>query len=151
LLVWRRLFEQLGVFPDHVRSGGDTIWTHGATSRGCRLVFASDAEVHKPARKLVSMLRKQYRLGFAQPENWRRFDMSPSLLHTLNVRGFLPLHPGDIHCRIIRRGNLAMMERFPTIWLLVWLRNIVQGLGRIHRVVRIIMHREVATFKESGT
>lgn len=63
LLVQQYVFNEIGDFPSHLRSGGDVIWTSRATDEGFDLVFCPDAEVWKPSRGFAGLVKKQYRVG----------------------------------------------------------------------------------------
>lgn len=69
LFVRAGVFEAVGGFPP-VRSGGDVAWTRRATDSGFRLVYAPDAVVEHPARRLTELVRKQHRVGRGQPFLW---------------------------------------------------------------------------------
>jgi glycosyltransferase involved in cell wall biosynthesis len=66
LFVRARLFETLGPFADSLPSGGDVDWTRRATRRGYRLIYAPEAKVTHPTRRLLALLGKQFRVGRGQ-------------------------------------------------------------------------------------
>lgn len=76
LFVRSTVFEKVGLFPQDCQSGGDVAWTGLTTRTGCRLVYEHGAEVAHPARKLMALLKKQYRVGKGQPKIWRQSDVS---------------------------------------------------------------------------
>ncbi len=76
LFVWRRVFDAIGDFPAHLKSGGDVLWTRTATRSGFKLVFASGAEIGHPARSWLALFEKQYRVGKGQIWVMRDIGMS---------------------------------------------------------------------------
>lgn len=66
LFVRASVVEAVGPFPATLQSGGDVVWTQGATSQGFKLVYAPEAEVAHPTRRLGALLKKQFRVGKGQ-------------------------------------------------------------------------------------
>jgi glycosyltransferase AglE len=66
MFVKRHVFDAIGVFPSHLQSGGDVMWTGLATRHGFQLVFSAKAEVHHPARSWRELFVKQIRVGRGQ-------------------------------------------------------------------------------------
>lgn len=90
LVVRKRLFDEIGMFREDVRSGGDVEWTRRATSHGHRMVFGEEVVVYKQARKLISLLRKQYRVGKGQPSLWKKEGMP---VHKMLIRIVVEMRP----------------------------------------------------------
>ncbi len=63
LFIRREVFDEVGMFPEGVRSGADVRWTGKATEAGKKLTFCSGAKVYKVARGFRELLRKQWRVG----------------------------------------------------------------------------------------
>lgn len=63
LFVRAAVFAALGPFPGQVQSGGDRLFTRRATAAGFKLVYAPEAEVAHPTRRLGALLKKQFRVG----------------------------------------------------------------------------------------
>lgn len=63
LFVKRHVFEQVGLFPEKWRSGGDVYWTQWASSSGFKIEYCPSATVSKPPRTLLPLLKKNYRVG----------------------------------------------------------------------------------------
>ncbi len=82
----RIVIEDIGCFPQHLRSGGDVYWSSAATDAGYNLVYGAEAIVRHPSRQLRELLRKQYRVGTGQIEIWRLDGQSAVLML---VKGFL--------------------------------------------------------------
>lgn len=88
LFVRRRVFDQIGSFPDYLISGGDVFWTRKATNAGFELVFAPRAVVRHPSRQLGELLRKQYRVGIGQIQIWRLDNRSAGAILLLGLFQF---------------------------------------------------------------
>lgn len=134
LFARRLVFDTIGLFPEHIRSGGDTLWTWTATQAGFKLVFASKAEGLYPARKLFPFLKKSYRttkgLSYVQMMRGKSFSTRHMLLALLFC--IFPRHPRILADQIRRRGTIDMLDRFLALWLVFWLRKVVATLGMIH-------------------
>jgi glycosyltransferase AglE len=63
LFVRSFVFDKIGLFPYHAKSGGDVYWTSLATKSGLNIAYAADAIVKHPARGLKELLKKQLRVG----------------------------------------------------------------------------------------
>jgi len=71
LFVQKRVFDEVGMFEEGIRSGGDVAWTKKATDAGYTLSFGSKVLVKKEARKFYQLLKKQFRVGKGQPKIWK--------------------------------------------------------------------------------
>jgi glycosyltransferase involved in cell wall biosynthesis len=132
LMVRKQVFDEIGFFPPHFRSGTDVFWTGRATQAGCKLVYAPNAIVFKPARKLWPLLKKQYRVGLGQPFIWLSQRQNFVQIVGRTLIGFHPVLPAKLQLAVRERGTADMKQRLIAIWLIAWLCNIVTNLGRIH-------------------
>lgn len=130
LFVRSSVFERIGCFPNHLRSGGDVIWTSRATRKGFRLEYAPAAEVKHPARQMGALLRKQYRVGKGQVAIWRESDILWRMLAERTLRRFVPYSLSVI------RSFLEGCPRFSgqpqvlwKVWLAAWLARMATSLG----------------------
>lgn len=71
LFARRAVIEEIGLFPDHLQSGGDVFWTKSATDAGFELVYAPDAIILHPTRQLYELMQKMYRIGKGNIPLWR--------------------------------------------------------------------------------
>lgn len=138
LFVRRHVVDAVGMFPQHIRSGGDMLWTRRATSAGFTLVYAPDAEVCYPARRLVPLLKKYYRTGLGAPEVWRQQAHSSRSWSAREriVRGFLPVPPERLSHLILERGTADMLQHAAAIWLIGWLCKVASNLGAIRAIAK---------------
>lgn len=132
LFVRAGVVEQIGPFPNDLRSGGDVIWTERATREGCKLVYAPAAEVRHPARQLGALLRKQYRVGKGQVAIWRESKMTWKASIRRAVRRFRPLSLSSIRSFLQNHSGFSRQPR--TVWK-VWsaacLARMTTSLGNL--------------------
>lgn len=131
LFVHRKVFDQLGPFPGHVRSGGDVAWTRRATEANFRLGFRRSAVVLKRPRGMSDLLQKQRRVGRGHVRIWReRGDRELSIFFR-TFASFVPRR----RAKYIRLLNERGLERYPVsrlgLWAVGWLAHIATGIGRL--------------------
>jgi hypothetical protein len=131
LFVHRRVFENLGLFPDNPRSGGDVLWTEKATKASFKLIYSPRANAFYPARTLLPLLKKSCRVGKGKMALW--LEQAPSLLSILIsvIRGFRPPKYSFINRIVQERGTEEMLKRLPAIWGLSWICSTASNIGRI--------------------
>lgn len=71
LFARKTVVDEIGLFPQHLKSGGDVYWTKAATDAGITLVYAADSTVSHPSRRLHPLLKKMYRVGKGSAEMWQ--------------------------------------------------------------------------------
>jgi len=138
LFVRRHVFEVIGLFPEYLRSGGDVLWTKKATAAGMKLVYAPEAEVFYPARKLIPLLKKQFRVGRGQPFIWKAQGQNLSEIILRIFLYFCPVRLKKIQALIIQRGTRDMLIKTKRIWIIANLVNVSMGIGRISAIFRHI-------------
>lgn len=57
--TWSHIFNEVGVFDDTLRSGGDTEWGQRVAASGYDVCYAADASVQHPARHSYRDLRRK--------------------------------------------------------------------------------------------
>lgn len=62
LFVKKTIFEKVNGFNARLKSGGDWEFTRKCTEKGGVMIYGDDVLVLHPARNLVTILKKQYRL-----------------------------------------------------------------------------------------
>ena len=132
LFVRKSVFKSIGLFPDHVRSGGDVIWTRQASQAGLKLNYSEKAEVFHPARKLMPLLKKQYRVGFGQPQIWLDNGDSTIRIWVRILWGFRP----PVYGILSSYNNSSSLEYLKlkktlSIWWIQWLYRLAMNFGRI--------------------
>jgi glycosyltransferase involved in cell wall biosynthesis len=73
LFVWKRVFDQVGLFEPSLLSHEDSEWGLRATEAGKSLGYASDAQVcHRARQSLKSLVRKWIRTEYGAAQVYRR-------------------------------------------------------------------------------
>ncbi len=137
LFVRRCVFDTVGVFDAHLRSGGDMRWTRRVTDAGFTLVYAPNAVVSYPARRLGALLRKQYRVGRGTPGVWATFGMTPPRMALAAARAFLPMPPHRLPARARRRVGRLPAARLVGAWFVVWMAKVVRAAGSCRGLCRL--------------
>ncbi|UMZ74718.1 glycosyltransferase [Natranaerofaba carboxydovora] len=104
LFIKKEVFDEVGKFPEGVRSGADVRWTRKAVTQGCKMVYCEKAYVEKIARPFFLLVKKQWRVGLAQPEIWKEEGRQTNILWLL-VRIFIPIRPKNVRENIMKSGS----------------------------------------------
>ena len=136
LFSWKHVFDKIGLFPAHLKSGGDVIWTKKATDAGFQLVYAPQAEVFHPARTLWPLMQKQYRVGGGQLRILKAQGKSTSNVLKESLRALLkPPSIKEIQGITERKGLNLETTNLVSIWLVSWMCQASTGLGRLNKLV----------------
>ncbi len=140
LFVKSLLFDKIGMFPDSVQSGGDVQWTSRATRNGFSLVYAPEAIVKHPARRLKKLLKKQYRVGKGAPNIWLNEDKPVSKLRLLFRIAifFLPSRLASLKKFIRQKGMTELEDKLLSLWFVSYLCRISAGLGALVSLVGLL-------------
>lgn len=143
LFAYRYVFDDIGLFPSQLKSGGDVLWTRRATDANFKLVYAAEAEVFHPARKLVPLLKKQYRVGLGQPQVLREKGQSTVVI----VKGalkYILFPPSFENTKALneRKDMVLGADRLFSIWLVTWLCQATTGVGRMNKLAIELCHIE---------
>lgn len=135
LFIKKEVFEQIGLFPESIRSGGDVWWTKKATDAGFKLKFSEEAYVWYPPRPLIPLIKKQYRVGKGQSGT-----LGNNRGYVGLIRNFLsllyPLRFSVLRSKINQRGEGWMNDKFLRIWLVGNLVKNAQVLGKIMEAIK---------------
>lgn len=137
LFVRARLFEVLGPFPE-VKSGGDYQWTSNAVANSYKLVYAADAVVMHPTRRLGAFLKKGVRIGGGTVDTWVRQGRGFRGILGSAIMLLKPPRFAPVKKLIAERGTDEMLEKAGRIWFVRYLWNISKAcgvLGAIHRAL----------------
>ena len=135
LFVQKYVFQSVGLFPNGLKSGGDVIWTKKATDIGFKLVYAAEAEVLHPARRLLPLLKKQYRVGRGQPHIWSKQGQTKKQMLLKTINCFRPPSPREFR-NLTNGGVKEVQGKFWELWLLAWLYNFSMNLARLNTIVK---------------
>jgi len=150
LLVRRRVIDAVGPFDPEVRSGGDGRWTRRATDAGFRLVYAPDAEVVKPPRRLAGLLAKAYRTGRGLPAAWLERGVGRWHILPAIVRNALPPSVRSVAERIEDRCLPAARRRMAGVWCTTWLMEVVRSAGCVGGCLDILRPSSAVKAIEAG-
>jgi glycosyltransferase involved in cell wall biosynthesis len=129
LFVRAEIFRAVGPFRSDVRSGGDMLWTTGATARGYRLLYAPDVVVYHPARGLGEVIVKAVRLGTGHYALGRQQGRTVGGLVAEGLRVLLPPSPLKAGRLLDRRGASEFRSRIVALWWTMWLSRAARGIG----------------------
>lgn len=149
LFARKAVFDAIGLFAHHIRSGGDTLWTWQATQAGFKLIYATQAEGLYPARKLFPLLKKSYRTSKGTMYVHMKRGINTSvwqILYKLVYTVIIPRHTRATVYKIRERGTPDMLQHFLAIWFVIWLRNFVVMLGMIDG--RLHLQRQIEAEKQ---
>ncbi len=146
LFVRARLFETLGPFTESLPSGGDVDWTRRATRRGHRLIFAPEAQVTHPTRRLLALLGKQFRVGRGQ-YGLRREDAAahtgnargpgrPRLALGAEIRRAWPRPPRELRREMEVSGVAITPHRLARVWAAGCACRLITVLGTLTQALR---------------
>jgi len=128
LFVRRELFENIGLFTEGIRSGGDVEWTRQATAEGYDLAFCEKATVFKPARRLFPLIQKQWRVGKGKGEirthPWPRLRALKLFLIAL-----LPPRFGWLHERAKKSGHIYSKLDAIKLWFVRYVISFTIKVG----------------------
>lgn len=134
LFTKKHVFDKVGLFPNHLKSGGDVIWTKMATENGFKLVYSEKAAVHHPARPLLPLLKKQYRVGKGQPFIWLEQGLDVNEIHQKIKSSFRPPSPREFWKASTSEEDVE--GKFLQLWLVAWLSNTATNLGRLNTTLK---------------
>jgi len=133
LFSYRHVFDEIGLFPAHLKSGGDVMWTKKATDAGFKMVYAPAAEVFHPARTFWPLVQKQYRVGGGQVEVLQTQGHALSSVAKGALKSVLkPPSIKGIQGLVERKGLSTEDASLVSIWLMSWMCKASTGLGRLN-------------------
>ncbi|MBE9076326.1 glycosyltransferase [Romeria aff. gracilis LEGE 07310] len=135
LFVRREIFDSVGLFPQHLKSGGDVAWTKKATDSGHLLAYSKEAEVFHPARKLPQLLKKQFRVGKGQTTMRLAEGQTLKKIAIDTIFCFKYPRIQFLTDKIEPKYEEEVMSRPLAILLVIWLCNISTGLGRFTTIL----------------
>jgi glycosyltransferase AglE len=131
LFVSKKVIDDIGYFPEGIRSGGDVQWTAAASRKGYKLIYCKDAVVYKSYRSLPSFLRKIWRFAKAKPTEMRRRGESvhgiKTFIASFNPPGFKGLRKRMQDADASHNENYLIR-----LWLLHYATKIIYGWGAIY-------------------
>lgn len=136
LFIRKEVFDKIGLFPGNIRSGGDILWTGRVTRAGFKLVYSEKAKVAYPARKLLPLLKKSFRVGGGIYNIWINQSISRINIIKRLISGFFPINIATIKEKIELRGTEDMHSKTRVIWIIAWLCKIASNIGGISILIK---------------
>ncbi|MDJ0774510.1 MAG: glycosyltransferase [Mastigocoleus sp. MO_167.B18] len=136
LFVRKGVFDLVGLFPSHLKSGGDVIWTKKATDANLKLVYSSSAEVFHPARRLIPLMKKQYRVGGGQPDIWLEEGQSLKQIFIYCLKSFRPPSARKFWKLTSQTDIEEIRGKFVLMLLIAWLCETTTNLGRLNNIFK---------------
>jgi glycosyltransferase involved in cell wall biosynthesis len=121
MFIRKKVFDTIGLFPQHIRSGGDVYYSKKATDSGFSLVYAPQAIVYHPARTLGPLIKKTFRVGVGKAEikKMAQKNIGHEKIKTVQSGGIADLiSPAALRKRISKRGYAVSAMMFWRIWLI---------------------------------
>lgn len=135
LFTYKYVFDKIGLFPAHLKSGGDVMWTKKATDANFHLVYAPKAEVFHPARTFWQLMQKQYRVGGGQIKLFQAEGQSTPVVIKGALKGLLkPPSIRKVQELTERKGLGLETTNLFSIWLVSWMCQAFKGIGRLNKL-----------------
>lgn len=140
LFIRKKVFEDIGLFPEGLRSGGDVRWTNKASQAGYKLLYSAEARVIIKPRGLFPLIRKQYRVAKGQPAIWKESGKMISNLGKKVVLGWLPPNPATIWKWIQEQKDKPYIKNyFFQIYFTGWLLRVINASGNMKGMIRLLV------------
>lgn len=131
LFIKKDIFDRVGLFPEGIRSGGDVRWTKQATNNGVNLKFCKDAFVLYKARPFFKLIKKQWRVGKAQPVIWKEQNIKRNYFKAL-ITMLIPPKRKNIYKLIDNRGEEWMKSYTFRLMFVSYCVKIVMGIANCY-------------------
>ena len=124
LFIKTEVFNEIGRFPEGLRSGGDVRWTAKATRSGFRLVFGHNVIAYILPRGFRDVLRKQWRVAKGHPAIWKECG---GLMNGSIKKGILCFIPPDprSYQNISINGLIVSRKKKALIYLTAYFMRLV--------------------------
>lgn len=136
LFVRKHVFDTIGLFPHHLKSGGDIYFTAKAVQGKFRLIYSPEAYVSHPARPFFRLLKKSARVGNGKSgvHKLSNGTVNDIILPRNVLRSKSPLahlNPLAIKKRLKRTGYRVGFFKFLTILLVSYCYLSTMFLSRL--------------------
>lgn len=133
LFVARNVFEHIGLFPQHLASGGDVYYTAKTAAAGYRIRYASEAKVEHPTRFLMALLQKGFRTGIGKASI--RLPGLPHGSHGSSCArssALSQINPIKLHVSLQSEGYKVSFLKFLRILIAFYAVLVATFLGAVH-------------------
>lgn len=141
LIVRKNIFDEIGLFPHNVRSGGDVWWTGKASEAGFKIEYYHDVAIKKRARKFLPLIKKQFRVGKGKGRNLLLEENTTRIIKEL-IKGFRPLSDKVICELIDRRGQEGDYDYRFKLRVMSFLCRSAMNFGRIYYMILYLLKLE---------
>ena len=133
LFVVRSVFERIGLFPNHLASGGDVYYTAKTTAAGYRIRYSPEARVKHPTRFLGALLRKEFRTGIGKT-SIHLLGVHPGLHGTSGMRSgaLSQINPLKLHTSLQSEGYNVSFLKFLRILIAFYAVLVAAFLGEVY-------------------
>lgn len=136
LFVRKHVIDTIGLFPHHLKSGGDIYFTAKAVQNKFHLVYSQDAYVCHPARPFLRLLQKSARVGKGKSGIHRLSNGAGNEIPRKVLRSKSPLahlNPLTIKERLKKTGYRVGVFKFLSILLVSYCYLLTMFLSRLLR------------------
>jgi glycosyltransferase AglE len=132
------VFEKTSLFPE-VKSGGDYSWTNNAVKKGFKIVYAPDATVKHPARKLGQLLKKRHRIGAGDTHiRLKKETLLHEIFYTLYNLVFTGIPISFIDDNIKQNGSDLVKQKRTNMLLIAYLCRLSSRFGAFLETIKIL-------------
>ncbi len=133
LFVKKESFDKVGPFPI-TQSGGDVAWTKRVTDAGYKLAFAEDAVVKHPARPLRALLKKDFRVGQGQLQNWIEGKKKSRIIYLI-LRAIFPPRISQIKQKLAKK-NISTSKKILSVWCISYISILIRRAGLLYQLIK---------------
>lgn len=130
LFVKKNVFDEIGIFEEGVRSGGDVRWTLKAKDDGYSISYCDQAVIRKFARPVTKLYQKRIRTGSGYYYTWREDPERRIWFYNL-LRSLKPPSFSKIRNLNSDRFKAEFNNYLMGIWLHLYASGIVEQLSFI--------------------
>ena len=135
LFVKKNVFEEIGLFEEGVRSGGDVRFTLRAKDAGFKISYCHDAVVWKKARPIKELYRKKIRTGRGYFYSWRN-EKEKTLWFYNFFRSLKPPEFNRINREYFERYEEQITDKKFAVWFHVYATGIVEQIAFLTEYLR---------------
>lgn len=119
LLVKKVIFDDIGLFKESIRSGGDILLTSQAVSIGYKIGYCSNANSTYYSRNKEQLIKKQKRIAKGQVGIWR-FQKRTILIEVIKniLKLIIPLNPIETFNKISKQKKQFKKTTYIKLYLI---------------------------------
>ncbi|CAH6889078.1 putative glycosyltransferase EpsJ [Vibrio chagasii] len=136
LVVKKDVFNEVGLFDDNIRSGGDILFTSSATKRGFKLGFSEKSCSYYYTRDKSKLIDKQRRIAKGQVNIWRKRGRVKVEIFKTIIKFFVPFSPKSTYYRIVENSSDKIM--ISKIFCLYFLRYKLDRIRLYNTLLEVV-------------